>query len=92
MPCRKDKKRGYEDFAHVPWYGKPKKGDIWPLLVEKAAAKLRGGYANTQRMWEVEAFSMLTGTWDAESWFRREGWDFWRMKGHLAKNWVERYQ
>jgi hypothetical protein len=41
-----------------------KDGEIWPCLIEKAFAKIGGGYANLKGGWPHFAFGMMKGTTD----------------------------
>lgn len=48
-----------------PVYVAPtKQGEIWPCLIEKAFAKIGGGYVNLKGGWPHFAFGMMKGTTD----------------------------
>jgi calpain-15 len=62
--------KDYQHLAHVPLFAKPV-DDIWPLIVEKAMAKMRGSYESLTGGFEAEAFRALTGCTKQENWERR---------------------
>lgn len=48
--------------ANTPIYAKSQdQGELWPLIIEKAYAKLAGGYDNIDGGFSEEAFEVLTG-------------------------------
>jgi len=64
----------YPGFEHLaaglPIFAKPGDMEFWPLLVEKAMAKLFGGYAALSGGHESAAFRAFTGCSRQESWKR----------------------
>lgn len=46
---------------HMPCFAKPNGSEIWALLMEKAFAKVNGGYLNIIGGFERESFEILTG-------------------------------
>ena len=62
---------GWEHLlAGLPIFAKPSNVEFWPLLVEKAMAKLFGGFAGLQGGHECAAFRAFTGCMRQESWRR----------------------
>ena len=57
--------------AGLPIFAKPSSVEIWPLLVEKAVAKLFGGFAGLEGGHECSAFRAFTGCTRQEHWRRR---------------------
>lgn len=47
--------------THIPYFSKPNSYEMWVLLLEKAWAKINGGYANILNGWPSEVFRVLTG-------------------------------
>ena len=76
VPCAR-LRRGYyiEGYRHlrggVPCFAKPN-GEMWPLLIEKAMAKMAGGYGELSGGNEAAAFRALTGCTKQEAWTRLE--------------------
>lgn len=61
-------------LSHVPVFAKPN-GEIWPLLLEKAMAKLMGSYRSLHGGWMCAAFRALTGSDQQEQWiFSGSSW------------------
>mmetsp|Transcript_86896 Transcript_86896/g.172508 ORF Transcript_86896/g.172508 Transcript_86896/m.172508 type:complete len:518 (-) Transcript_86896:289-1842(-) len=60
---------GWEHLQHVPLFAKPN-GEMWPLLLEKAMAKLMGSYGAMAGAFEGAAFRALTGSMEQEIWLR----------------------
>ena len=52
IPCGSD---------DTPLYSKPNSNDMWPLLIEKAFAKMRGGYSHLDGGWPMDAMKTMTG-------------------------------
>jgi hypothetical protein len=82
VPCHRLGPRQYiPGWQHlrggVPLFVKPN-GETWPLLVEKAFAKLLGGYSALAGGNECAAFRALTGCTKQESWRRRGAGGDWR--------------
>jgi len=79
---------GYEHMKHVPLFAKPN-GEIWPLLLEKAMAKLMGSYAGLHGGSECSAFRALTGCTEQEQWMLDPLRGIWKnmalMKGSMAR-------
>jgi hypothetical protein len=62
---------GYEHLrGGVPCFAKPN-GEMWPLLLEKAMAKMLGGYGSLNKGYTEAAFRALTGCTKQETWTRR---------------------
>ena len=75
VPCRRLQPGyyvpGYEHLrGGVPCFAKPN-GEIWPLLLEKAMAKMLGGYGSLKGGYTAAAFRALTGCTKQETWTRR---------------------
>ena len=47
--------------TNVYFFTKPSNFEIWPLLIEKAWAKVNGGYLNIVNLWPGDLFKALTG-------------------------------
>ena len=47
--------------TNVYFFTRPSNFQIWPLLIEKAWAKVNGGYLNIINMWPGDLFKALTG-------------------------------
>mmetsp|Transcript_151352 Transcript_151352/g.263837 ORF Transcript_151352/g.263837 Transcript_151352/m.263837 type:complete len:543 (+) Transcript_151352:46-1674(+) len=67
---------GYEYMRHVPMFSRPN-GEIWPLLLEKAMAKLLGSYAALHAGHTCAAFRALTGCAKQEMWVREPEGSHW---------------
>ena len=74
--------RYYPDYSHLaagmPLFAKPSQAEIWPLILEKAMAKLFGGYQGLSGGCESTAFRAFTGCVRQESWCRARaggGWE-----------------
>jgi len=80
VPARGSYYPGWEHLqAGFPVFAKPLGSlEIWPLLVEKAMAKLFGGYAGLDGGCECAAFRAFTGCTRQETWQRRGADDGWR--------------
>lgn len=53
IPCYK--------FLNMPCFAEPNGNEIWVLLLEKAFAKVNGGYLNIMHGFDRESFEILTG-------------------------------
>ena len=53
FPCIKD--------TNVPYFAKPNSFELWVMLLEKAWAKINGGYANIVAGWPCDVMRALTG-------------------------------
>lgn len=63
---------GWEHLAAgLPIFAKPSNVEVWPLLLEKAMAKLFGGYRALSGGHESAAFRAFTGCTRQESWKRQ---------------------
>ena len=49
------------DESKSPLFCKPKGNEMWPLLIEKAFAKMRGGYHAIEGGWSLDAMQTITG-------------------------------
>ena len=47
--------------TNVYYFTRPSNFEIWPLLIEKAWAKVNGGYLNILNLWPGDLFKALTG-------------------------------
>ena len=47
--------------SNVNFFTRPSNFEIWPLLIEKAWAKVNGGYLNIVNLWPGDLFKTLTG-------------------------------
>ena len=47
--------------TNVYFFTRPSNFEIWPLLIEKAWAKVNGGYLNIVNLWPGDLFKALTG-------------------------------
>ena len=47
--------------TNVYYFTRPSNFEIWPLLIEKAWAKVNGGYLNILNLWAGDIFKALTG-------------------------------
>ena len=47
--------------TNVHFFTRPSNFEIWPLLIEKAWAKVNGGYLNIINLWPGDLFKALTG-------------------------------
>ena len=54
FPCIKN--------SNVLYFTKPSNFEIWAILIEKAWAKVNGGYQNIINSWPVDLFRALTGS------------------------------
>ena len=54
FPCLKN--------SNILYFIKPSNFEIWPLLIEKAWAKVNGGYQNIINSWPIDFFRALTGS------------------------------
>lgn len=66
----------YEYLRHVPMFSRPN-GEIWPLLIEKAIAKLLGSYGALHAGHTCAAFRSLTGCAKQEMWVREPAASHW---------------
>jgi len=81
VPVYPSRIQGWEHLQHAPLFAKPN-GEIWPLLLEKAAAKLMGSYGAMSGGTECAAFRMLTGEVEQEMWkrsFHEACWKQWLL-------------
>ena len=92
VPARGSYYPGWEHLqAGFPVFAKPLGSlEIWPLLVEKAMAKLFGGYAGLDGGCESAAFRAFTGCTRQETWQRRGADDGWR-RGILKDDELSRF-
>lgn len=61
IPC---KKRGWHQLHATPLFSRPRGHDMWVLLLEKAFAKMVGGYHKLKGGQPVFAWQAVTGVWD----------------------------
>ena len=47
--------------TNIVYFARPNKNELWVMLLEKAWAKVNGGYSNIISGWPCEALSTLTG-------------------------------
>ena len=47
--------------TNIYYFTRPSNFEIWPLLIEKAWAKVNGGYLNILNLWAGDLFKALTG-------------------------------
>ena len=47
--------------TNIYFFTRPSNFEIWPLLIEKAWAKVNGGYLNVVNLWPGDLFKALTG-------------------------------
>lgn len=50
-----------DPVTNLPAFSRSKDGKIWPVILEKAWAKIHGGYENSSSGHSLVAFSFLTG-------------------------------
>ena len=94
VPCVRLQPGYYvEEYQHlrggVPCFAKPN-GEMWPLLLEKAMAKMLGGYGSLAGGNEAAAFRALTGCTKQETWKRRMGDGAWR-RGELSDDSMNKF-
>ena len=94
VPCVRLQPGYYvEGYQHlrggVPCFVKPN-GEMWPLLLEKAMAKMLGGYGSLAGGNEAAAFRALTGCTKQETWKRRMGDGAWR-RGELSDDSMNKF-
>ena len=47
--------------SNLPFFSKANNNEIWVILLEKAIAKINGGYSNIISGWPSEIFTLITG-------------------------------
>lgn len=47
--------------TNIPYFLKPNNFELWPMLLEKAWAKVNGSYANSISGWPIDVFRAFTG-------------------------------
>jgi len=66
------------NYKDMPCFSQPVAGEVWPLLLEKAFAKLLGSYAALEGGIPEVAFQALTGQREQLRW-QKEGHDRWQL-------------
>jgi len=71
----------------VPCFSQPRGGEVWPLLLEKAFAKVAGSYGALEGGIPELAFQHVTGQKEQIRWQREEGSDSWLQLRFKAPGW-----
>ncbi|CAL1138691.1 unnamed protein product [Cladocopium goreaui] len=66
------------NYQDMPCFAQPVAGEVWPLLLEKAFAKVAGSYAALEGGIPEVAFQALTGQREQLRW-QKEGHDRWQL-------------
>ncbi|CAE8602600.1 unnamed protein product [Polarella glacialis] len=71
----------------VPCFGQPMSGELWPLLLEKAFAKVAGSYGGLEGGLPEMAFQMLTGQKEQVRWERVHNSATWSQLRFVEPGW-----
>eukprot|EP00930_Biecheleria_cincta_P041456 TRINITY_DN28414_c0_g2_i1.p1 TRINITY_DN28414_c0_g2~~TRINITY_DN28414_c0_g2_i1.p1 ORF type:complete len:416 (+),score=59.98 TRINITY_DN28414_c0_g2_i1:353-1600(+) len=71
----------------TPCFSQPVKGEVWPLMLEKAFAKVAGSYGALEGGIPEIAFQLLTGQREQLRWQRANGASSWSQLRFVKPGW-----